>query len=175
MNSNTKNNLSIQNEINNIIDSNKISDLNKFIKQRHNLNKCNSYLIYFFYIIQSLGILSTSVSASNNNIELLWIGIGLNMLASLIQIFEKINNTKLQKIYLDIIRIQNGTYVDESAIIDIDQDINPNRDQSYKYKNNNTNNLDNDTDNNTDNDTENNLHKKLISIKTKELNNSNII
>ena len=61
------------------------------------------------------------MSATNGSQILLWIGIILNMVASIIQVYEKINNDQMKKIMIDIQSIKNGTYVDESSLIDIPQ------------------------------------------------------
>jgi hypothetical protein len=110
-------------EIINIFNNNEINDLKKFIKNRENLNYYNSHLIYLFHIIQTSGILITSISASSDNKHLLWIGITLNMLSYLILIFEKINDAQLKKNMVDIQLIKDGKYVDESELIDVYKDI----------------------------------------------------
>ena len=111
-----------------IFNKNELADLKKFMTDREHLNYYNSYLIYLFHIIQTSGVLLTSISASSDNVKLLWIGIIFNMLAQLILIFEKINDSKLKKQLIDIQSIKNGTYVDESSLIDVDKDINHNND-----------------------------------------------
>jgi hypothetical protein len=103
-----------------VLENNKLEDLQAFLKRRHCLNRCNSTMIYLFHIIQSLGILASSYSASTNDTRFLWTGIGLNMLASVIQIYEKINNDQMKKIYMDIQSIQKGTYLDESPFVELD-------------------------------------------------------
>jgi hypothetical protein len=107
-------------EINDILNNNKITDLKKFLARRNFLNKSNSYMIYLFYIVQYAGILVTSISASINDQRLIWLGIGLNIIASIIQIYEKINNDQMKKLFVDIQSIKNGTYIDETPLIDIE-------------------------------------------------------
>ena len=104
--------------VNEILEKNKFDDLKNFLSRRHALNRCNSCMIYLFHIIQTVGILVSSISASTNDTRLLWLGIGLNMTASVIQIYEKINNDQMKRILLDIQSIKNGTYIDENAYID---------------------------------------------------------
>jgi hypothetical protein len=147
------NNISL--EIQNILDKNKLEDLNTFLKKRKCLNNTNSYFIYFFHFFQSAGILTTSFAAGNNNKNIVWIGITLNFLATLISIYEKINNSLLKKILNDIKLIKDGTYIDESELINSD-DLNKNTDlQNMKLQNNNK-----DTDNQTkDNQTKDNETK----------------
>jgi len=108
-------------EIKEIFDNNTLSDLKRFLHKRERLNRANSYLIYLFYLVQSAGILTTSVAAGNNDIYLLWSGIGLNVFASLIHVYEKLNNSIMKKVMNDIKSIKNGTYVDEGEMIDPDE------------------------------------------------------
>jgi len=105
-------------EINELFEKNKINDLKNFLSRRHCLNRCNSSMMYLFHIIQTFGILASSISAATNDQRLLWIGISLNMTASIIQIYEKINDNQMKRILLDIKSIKNNTYIDESAYID---------------------------------------------------------
>lgn len=102
--------------VNNILNKNKIVDLNKFLERRAYLNNYNIKLNYAFHIIQSSGIFCTTLSSSYEIVPLLWIGIGLNFIASLITISQKINETLSQKALADIISIKNNTYIDESGI-----------------------------------------------------------
>jgi len=110
----------IDSEIRNIFNENKIDDLKKFISKRSCLNTTNQILIYLFHIIQSAGVLTTTIAAGYNMKELIWIGVGMNILASLINVFEKTNDTMSKRILKDIQAIKTGTYVDEGTIIDVD-------------------------------------------------------
>jgi len=126
------------NSIQQVIENNKLEDLQTFIKRRHFLNRCNTGMVYLFHIVQSLGILASSYSASTNDTNFLWAGIGLNMFASVIQIYEKINNDQMKKIYMDIQSIQNGTYLDESPFVELElsskQQTNSNPQQTNSQK-----------------------------------------
>jgi len=114
-----KSNLSIDEEIETILNNNKISDLKKFLNKRSCLNESNVYLTYLFHIIQSFGILCVSVSNSYELKYLSWIGIGLNSIASVIHIITQ-DNTKINKtLFTNIQKIKDNNYLDES-IIDID-------------------------------------------------------
>ena len=84
MNMNTDNKRDIALEIQTIFDNNKINDLNRFLAKRQCLNTTNSYLIYLFHLVQASGILTTSIAAGTNNTQLIWIGVGLNICATLI-------------------------------------------------------------------------------------------
>jgi hypothetical protein len=122
--------------IQDILNENKINDLKKFLSKRKNLNLCNSYMLYLFYIFQSAGILMSSISASSNNKNFIWYGIGLNLIASIIQIYEKINNDQMKKLFIDIENIKNNKYIDESSIIDIESfnDLNKSNSSSLSNK-----------------------------------------
>jgi hypothetical protein len=117
----------IETEIRNIFNENKVSDLKKFINKRACLNTTNQILIYLFHIIQSAGVLTTTIAAGYNMKELIWIGVGMNILASLINVFEKTNDTMSKRILKDIQAIKTGTYVDEGTIIDVDTKVPDNK------------------------------------------------
>ena len=108
-------------EIKEIFDKNTLSDLKRFLHKRERLNYANSYLMYLFYLVQSAGILSASIGAGYSDVYLLWSGIGLNALASLIITYEKLNNSIMKKLMRDIKDIRDGKYIDEIEIIDPDQ------------------------------------------------------
>ena len=105
-------------EIQTIFDTNKVSDLKRFLKKRQCLNTTNSYLIYLFHLVQSAGILTTSIAAGSNFTELVWVGIGLNIFATLINVYEKTNNSISSKLLNDIKLIKDNHYVDESELIE---------------------------------------------------------
>ena len=108
-------------EIKKIFDDNTLTDLKRFIKKRECLNATNSYLIYLFHFIQSAGILTSSIATGCNNINLIWVGISLNILASLINVYEKTNNSILKKTMNDIKLIKDGNYIDECEIIETEK------------------------------------------------------
>ena len=115
---NTDNKRDITLEIQTIFDNNKINDLNRFLAKRQCLNTTNSYLIYLFHLVQASGILTTSIAAGTNNTQLIWIGVGLNICATLINVYEKTNNSISSKLLNDIKLIKDNHYVDEGVIID---------------------------------------------------------
>jgi len=108
----------ISREIKSIFDQNMLDDLKRFLNKRQCLNTANLYLIYLFHLVQSAGILTTSFAAGSNNQNLIWIGVALNILASLINVYEKTNNTILKKLMNDIKSIREGTYVDEGEMVE---------------------------------------------------------
>lgn len=109
-------------EIQNILSNNKLTDLKRFLNFRRCLNSTNLCLIYLFHLIQSSGILVTSFATGTHNTNLLWIGIALNLLASIIIIYEKTNSSLLKKLIADIKLIKEGNYVDECELIDAEND-----------------------------------------------------
>ena len=119
-------NLSIQSEdintkINKIFENNKIKDLNKFMSKRQCLNTVNMYMTYMFHLVQSAGILTTTIAAGYNMKELVWVGVGLNIFATLIHSYENINNTMSNKLLQDIKNIRNNNYIDEDLLIEVDE------------------------------------------------------
>ena len=106
-------------EIDNILKKNTIEDLEKFIKCRSCLNNCNICFTYLFHFLQVSSILTTTISASYNYKELLWIGIGFNAAASIVSIYEKINLKISDNLLENIKKIRTGDYIDESNIINI--------------------------------------------------------
>lgn len=123
----------IEAEIMNILNNNKIDDLKKFLEKRQCLNNTNQILSYMFHVIQSAGILTTTIAAGYNMKELVWIGIGMNLIASLINIFEKTNDSISKKLFKNIQSIKNGTYIDEAMMVDIDSKSADNKSYSEKY------------------------------------------
>jgi len=120
--SNTNTNTSL--EIQTILEKNRLDDLKRFLSTRQCLNATNTRLIYLFHFFQSAGILTTSFAAGNNNFTLIWLGVALNFLASLISIYEKTNSSMLKKLMNDIKLIKEGNYIDEGELIDVDDDLN---------------------------------------------------
>ena len=109
-------------EIENILNKNTVDDLREFIKRRKCLNSCNLTLVYLFHIVQSAGILVTTIAAGYDMKELIWVGVGLNVGASLLNVFEKTNNGISKHLLKDIKSIREGTYVDESECVDEKRD-----------------------------------------------------
>jgi GTP:adenosylcobinamide-phosphate guanylyltransferase len=60
--------------------------------------------------------LTTTVAAGYNFKELIWVGVGLNIVATIINAFEKTNSSVSKGLLKDINAIRDGTYVDESSI-----------------------------------------------------------
>ena len=108
---------SINNDIRIIFEENKLDDLKRFMKKRQNLNAANTVMMYLFHILQSAGILTTTIATGYNIRELIWVGVGLNVLSTLVNVFEKINTSVSSKLMKDITAIRNDKYVDEGTII----------------------------------------------------------
>lgn len=103
-------------EIQTILEKNKLDDLKEFIGKRKCLNSCNLTLIYLFHIVQSAGILTTTIAAGYDMKEFIWVGVGLNIMATIINAFEKTNSAVSKGLLKDINAIRDGTYVDESSV-----------------------------------------------------------
>lgn len=125
------NNKDITLEIKNIIDNNILDDLKRFLKKRQCLNTSNSILVYLFHIVQSIGILLTSYATGNNNTNLIWIGVSLNFLATLIHVFEQTNNSFLKKLMADIKSIKDNNYIDEGELVETENNKNININNSF--------------------------------------------
>jgi len=108
--------LTVSLQINEIFENNKIKDLKRFMKYRKNYNKYNIFLIYLFHIIQTAGILTTTIATGYNDKSFILLGVALNCFASLIHIFEKTNSDISNKLFKDIKAIKNNNYIDESDI-----------------------------------------------------------
>jgi hypothetical protein len=108
----------IQVQVNTILNKNKIDDLTRFLQKRQCLNQTNVWLNYMFHVVQSAGIFTTTLAAGYNIKELVWGGIALNIIASLINVFEQTNNTMSKRIMKDIVAIKQGKYVDEGLAVE---------------------------------------------------------
>jgi len=114
---NISNDVSI--EIKQIFDKNELDDLKRFMRKRQCLNNTNMSLIYLYHFTQSAGIFTTTIAAGYDQKFLIWVGIALNILASLINVYEKTNNNMLKKIMVDIKEIKEGNYIGEGPLVDI--------------------------------------------------------
>jgi hypothetical protein len=110
--------LNVSLQIQNILEQNKLDDLKAFIEKRKCLNSWNIRLIYLFHFIQSAGILTTTIAAGYDLKSLVWVGVGLNIMASLLNVVEKTNNSISKHLLKDIQTIKDGTYVDQGEVID---------------------------------------------------------
>lgn len=108
----------LETEIKQIFDTNELEDLKRFLRQRHSLNSWNAALSYLFHIVQTAGVFTTTFAAGYDMKELVWVGVGLNLVASLINVFEKNNNAMAQKLMHDIQQIHDGHYTDEGQLVD---------------------------------------------------------
>ena len=111
--------IDISTEIQSIFEKNKLDDLKAFINKRKCLNEWNMGLIYLFHIVQSAGILTTTIAAGYGMKELVWVGVGFNILASLVNVFEKTNNSISKNLLKDIEAIKAGTFTDEGNFVEL--------------------------------------------------------
>ena len=104
-------------EIRIIFEENKMSDLKRFMAKRQSLNAANGWLIYAFHVFQSAGILTTTIATGYNIRELIWVGVGLNVISTLMNVFEKINTSISTKLMKDITSIREDKYIDEGTVV----------------------------------------------------------
>jgi len=114
-------------QIKDIMDDNTIDDLKSLMSRRHYLNRCNVYLIYVFHFVQSAGILTTTIATGYNYTYLIWVGVGLNVLASLLNVYEKTNSNLLKTYLKDIDSIKNGKFTDEGGVEKVEEAHTPAR------------------------------------------------
>jgi hypothetical protein len=114
-------NMNTEDEIKEIFEQNKVSDLKRFIRKRQCLNGCNICMSYMFYFVQSAGILATTIGTGYSIKELIWSGIGLNIVASLCHSYEQVNNNISTKLFKNIQNIRNNSYVDEDTMATLDE------------------------------------------------------
>jgi hypothetical protein len=80
-----------------------------------------------FHFVQSAGILTTTIATGYNYTYLIWIGVGLNVLASLLNVYEKTNSNLLKTYLKDIDSIKNGKFTDEGAVEKVEEPHTPAR------------------------------------------------
>jgi len=81
--------------------------------------------MYAFHVVQAAGILTTTIAAGYDIKELVWVGASMNVIATLIQVFEKTNESVSKTMMKNIQDIRNGTYVDEGMIMPDDDKKTP--------------------------------------------------
>jgi len=101
-----------------LFDKNELDDLKELFAQRHRLNAYNMHLVYLFHVTQSVGIFITALATGYQWTFLVWVGVGMNILAALILAFEKTNDHMSKRLMEDIERIKTGTYTDAEDPID---------------------------------------------------------
>jgi len=117
----------IPTKIQNIFNDNVVSDLQRFMKKRQCLNDTNMVFIYLFHIVQTAGILTTTIAAGTNAKTYIWVGIGLNLFASLINVFEQTNNNISKKLLKDIQLIKDGKYLDDGIVVETEEKNTPHK------------------------------------------------
>jgi hypothetical protein len=105
-------------QVQTILDNNVVGDLKQAISKRKCLNTSNMVFIYIFHVVQTAGILITTVGAGYSDKNLVWVGAGLNALATLIHVYENINNGMSKRLLSDIKSIKAGTYIDEGELVE---------------------------------------------------------
>ena len=83
-------------------------DMDKFLKSRQCLNNVDGWLICMFHLLQTAGILMTSYAVAHDSTILVWIGVILNSLASIMQIYINMHDASLKQIMSDLKLIEEG-------------------------------------------------------------------
>jgi len=122
----------MEDEIQKLFKSNKIEDLKRFMRKRQCLNSYNCVFMYAFHVVQAAGILTTTIAAGYDVKELVWVGASMNVIATLIQVFEKTNESVSKTMMKNIEDIRNGTYVDEGMIMPDDDKKTPLLDKAHE-------------------------------------------
>ena len=120
----------IKSQIQDIFNSNVITDLKFFLQQRHNLNSSNVKISYLFYFVQACAGFISAYGNGTKQPNIVWLGIALVALASFIYNCEKINDSLIRKYFDDINLIKSNNYTDESNIQLITQQTNLNKDSN---------------------------------------------
>lgn len=102
-----------------LFEENELQDLKESLEKRHCLNCCNTALVYMFHLVQSAGILTTTIATGLGMNELIWVGVGLNVTASLLSVYEKTNANLSKKLLENIHEIKKGTFVDEGVVVEV--------------------------------------------------------
>ena len=108
-----------------LFEENEVQDLKESLDKRHCLNSCNTTLVYLFHFIQSAGILTTTIATGLGMTDLIWVGVGLNVTASLLNVYEKTNANLSKKLLENINEIKKGTFVDEGVVVDVKSSDSP--------------------------------------------------
>lgn len=84
---------------------------------------------YLFHTVQCTSMFITTFAVGYGNgsatdyHNIIWLGIGLNMLATLIQAFEHVNQSVSKKMMNDIRMIKSGKYIDETDYADSKRNV----------------------------------------------------
>jgi hypothetical protein len=109
-------------QIQEMLNKNELEDLERAISYRKCLNITNMSLTYLFHLAQTAGILTTTIAAGYGIKELVWIGVGMNCLATFINVCEHTNNNISARLLGDIKAMKAGTFIGESNMVEPDED-----------------------------------------------------
>ena len=101
--------------IEDILAKHREEDMRDLLQTRQCLNNVNGWLISLFHLVQTVGILLTSFAAGTGRTSLVWGGVILNSLASLMQIYIKAHDASLKKMLADLKLIKKGRYEDQDT------------------------------------------------------------
>ena len=95
---------------------NQKQDLDKFLTRRARIGYINIMFLYLFHIIQASGIFCVTLGTAYKWDVTIWTGVGLNILAQVINAWEKINESIAKTDLANIQHIHDGSYIDEELI-----------------------------------------------------------
>jgi len=100
-------------EINQYFCNFQVEEFKNLVTSHKRLAFVNKKLMYTFHLIQSAGIFITTISQSYNDRSFIWLGIGLNVIASLLRAYESMNEEIIKKALVNIQHIRESMYVDD--------------------------------------------------------------
>lgn len=112
----------VRKEMNDLFINNEIDDLKRMLNKRQRLNLSNMVFLYTFHIMQALGLFITAMAASFDYKGLIWVGIGCNVIAQLLNRFENINNAISDRLLQDVTTMKENQYIDEGLLVDPEKD-----------------------------------------------------
>ena len=92
-------------------------DMVEFLKRRQCLNNVNGWLMCLFHLFQLAGIMMTSYAVSHGSTTLVWTGVILNSLASIMQIYIKMHDASLNQMMTDLQLIKEGISVPPTVTV----------------------------------------------------------
>ena len=122
---------SVNNQIIAMFDENKLDECKEFIESYRRLTYINKKLMYSFHLIQAAGIFITTISQTYQERYLVWLGIGLNVIASLLRAYESMNEEiiKKSKVSLGQIRLHTQAHSPSNLVSPLIESKSPGQEQ----------------------------------------------
>lgn len=103
------------------LQENRLKDLNQLLEARDKIHALNIWLTYMFHFTQAFGVFTVAICQALDLGKYAFIGVGMNILASVFEAIRQFNTKLSVKKLKDIDSIRRGDYVDEGEI-DVGQD-----------------------------------------------------